>query len=434
MAALFALFLLAFRWGLHFRLVDAVLGTDGTGFVSSFQLDSDGLVFRRLEQNRLTGLLSGEMALRMDPAYAQPYGPFYASQFGLGGWLLTLLPTALGLYGTAGISLMLTLVAAGNAAIATLAVVASRRVMSMGAAVLCALALLQPWPVAMAHSAYWMIGLKVLPAAALAILYARGRATRPRVFVTVAVVSTFTFLSGYEFATVVVATALGVATYICLVERRGVTASLMEIANVLGACLSGFVGAIVIHLVQLSVRLGGMTVALEAFEETVSKRTGATSLELDPAYLESLAVSPSQVLATYLGVPVIGSPLALPIVSSFSVAALIAVCIVVVVTDAPRSVHGGLDLRQHAMGIAWFVTLLGPLGWFLLARPHSYIHTHINPALWFLPVVPLGLALLWRPLRIGTISLRSHPVALVALAAVMTCIVLFYGYSLSTVK
>lgn len=432
--SLFFVFFLAFRYALHFRLMDALLGTNATDFVNTFQTDSDGLVFRRLEQNRMTGIFSGQMGLRMDDTYAQPFGPFYASQFGLGGWLSTLPPTAFGVFGKSGAGVVLTLVAGFNALVASAAVGAVRRTLSGGAAILCVLALLQPWPVAIAHSAYWMIGLKLLPAGALIVVFAQGRGTWLRVFFAVLGVSTFTFLSGYEFATIVVASSLGVVTYYCIVSQRSLSESISRALAALGGCVGGLFAALVIHFVQLRVRLGGTAAALEAIEDTVAKRTGATNIQVDPIYLESLASNPADVLATYLSIPVVGAPVVLPVVSLFTVAALISVCTTVVILGARGGMMQPLDIRQHAVGIAWAVTLLGPVGWFLVARPHSHLHTHINPALWWLPVIPLGVALLWQPLISGLNGLRAQRVSLVALAAVMLCFGVFFAYSLMSMK
>ena len=124
-----------------------------------------------------------------------------------------------------------------------------------------------------------------------------------------------------------------------------------------------------------------------------SKRTGATGIAVDDVYRQSLAAEPGQVLDIYLGMPVIGAPYWLPIAHFFTVGALLFVCGIVVLLDY----QGGAGTqpspapKSRAMGASWFVALLGPLGWFLLARPHSFIHTHINPAIWFLPTIPMGL-------------------------------------------
>ncbi len=48
--------------------------------------------------------------------------------------------------------------------------------------------------------------------------------------------------------------------------------------------------------------------------------------------------------------------------------------------------YGERDVRQWAL---YFLSLLGTLSWFVLAKQHSYIHLHLNFVLWFLGAVQI---------------------------------------------
>ena len=91
-------------------------------------------------------------------------------------------------------------------------------------------------------------------------------------------------------------------------------------------------------------------------------------------------------------------------------------------------------INEQAMGVAWIVSLMGALGWFLLARPHSYMHTFIVFALWFLPTIPLGLGLLWGPIRRGYDGLVVRPVAMFWIALTSIALILSFIYSLVSVR
>lgn len=41
--------------------------------------------------------------------------------------------------------------------------------------------------------------------------------------------------------------------------------------------------------------------------------------------------------------------------------------------------------------MVWF-SILSPLSWFVLAKVHSYVHTHINHVLWSMPFILLSMA------------------------------------------
>jgi len=49
------------------------------------------------------------------------------------------------------------------------------------------------------------------------------------------------------------------------------------------------------------------------------------------------------------------------------------------------------DVKRRALGICFFLSIAAPMSWFVLAKGHSFVHYFLNPVLWDLPTVPLGL-------------------------------------------
>ena len=427
---LFLVFFLAFRWAPHLWVVQKTLGIPSWDTFMRFQADSDALVVNRLMQNRVGGIWSQQGFLM----FSQHGDGAYLSQSGFGGWLLALFPTVVGAQGAAGIAVMYSIVAAFNALLASLAVRAMARTLSIGAALVTTFALLQPGPIFLGRSIYWMIGLKVVPAAALILLFSWGKFTRGRSVLVTWLLSWLAFSSGYEFLTVVVAAQLAVVGYYAIQLRWQIGESLKSVATTLIGTGAGFVTAVAVHLAQLFLRLGDKTSALAALEETVSKRTGATGIVVDSVYLQSLAATPGQVLGIYLDMPVIGAPGTLPILHFFTVGVLLFVCGTLVVVDYQSAKAGLPSLRWRAMGVSWFVALLGPLGWFLLARPHSFIHPHINFALWFLPTIPMGLALIYGPATRGLIGVWKQPLVAAAIFGSLVALAAFFLISTATVR
>lgn len=422
----FLAFFVAFRWGTHLVAIDLILSTNASDFFREFQTDSDDLVIGRLRQSVAAGVFSAGISLGE--------GGWYWSQLGLGGWALTLLPALLRLPEDLAITLMYSAAAGFNALLATAAILMTARVLSRGAAGLVAITLLQPWPVAMAKSIYWMIGLKAVPAVALIVLFSSRRDTPWRMVTVAALSSVIVFLSGYEYLTVVIALQLSVVAYYSLLRGWPMRQTVGSIIGLVLSAVLALALALGLHFVQLMLRMGSPGAALRGLQEVATKRTGVTTLEVEPLLTPSLASSPWEVLATYLAMPILGAPWNVPFVSGLTVTILVVVCAFALLTGFAHREPSIGSTREQALGLAWVVGLLGPVGWFLVARPHSYIHTHINFALWFLPTAPLGMALLWRPLRDGVRGLARDRTTTTWLVLVLTALVVFFLYSIGAMR
>ena len=233
--------------------------------------------------------------------------------------------------------------------------------------------------------------------------------------------------------TLVAAAQFAVIAFYSLQRRWSLATTIRSGLTVAGGVLGGFVAAIGIHLLQLYLRAGNLT-RINELLQSVSSRTGATDAALGGQDSDAMGVSPITVLDTYLSMPVFGVRTSLPILRNFTVGAFILlVLIVIVITFAARK-QTVRAINEQAMGVAWIVSLMGALGWFLLARPHSYMHTFIVFALWFLPTIPLGLGLLWGPLRRGFDGLAARPIAMFWIALVAVALVLSFIYSLISVR
>jgi hypothetical protein len=352
----------------------------GVPFLGSFQVDSDSLVVGRLKENLNDGLFSEW------PFLGESGG--YLSQIGLGGWLITLLPTTFRSQEAIGIAMMYSTAAAASALIAVWIVKGAFRTLSTWGAVLVALTLLQPWIVAIAGSIYWLIGLKLLPAIVLLRLSNYPNLPYRITLIGVASATFLALASGYEYVTVVFALTLSVITYNAIQREWSVRLYATRVMMTLSCQVASFVCTLIVHFGLLLPATGNFSSAFDVIRRIVSKRTGANSAPVDGVFMESLLVSPLEVLVTYLSMPVFGAPFNLPILNLFTVGNLILFCICAM--PLLGRLESSCGLNHRALGFAWLVSLLGPMGWFLLARPHSYIHTHINYALWFLPTIPLA--------------------------------------------
>jgi len=425
-ALFFVLYYAAFRWYPHVGLLDRVVGGDLSFWLGTWALEPNSMVTGRLAENAVGGLFSDGMSLGLQGAYTR--------QFGLAGWVLTVPAYATGGFSAAGVGVMVSLVSALSAVIASGSVLLIRRALGRGAAVLLGLALLLPWCVAIARSMYWTIGIKALPAVVLIWVMRSPRRSLVRVLVWSFALTVLAALSGYEYFTVVAATQAAVLAYFSVLERWPVRQTVVWLASLVGSVLAGFIAALGVHVVQLYLRAGDFS-RIEELQRSALSRTGVGgSAESAVSLGDATAVTPASVLDYYLGVPVLGVEKSLPLIQQFTVGALVLVTAVVIIIGLGRHSRSAALLREQALGVAWFVSLIGPLGWFLLARPHSVMHTFMNVSLWFLPTIPLALALLWPPIRrsVGAVARRPLPwlwILLVALALLVS-----FAYSQVTVR
>lgn len=424
-AVVFVVYYVVFRWYPHVALLDRVIGSDLSFYLGTWALEPNSMVTGRLAQNAVGGVFSEGMSMGLQGAYTR--------QFGLAGWLLTLPASATVGFSAAGVSLMVSLASGLSALLASGAVLLTRRVLGRGSAILLGLALLLPWSVAMARSMYWTIGIKLLPAVILIWVLRSQRASLRRLMLWSFVFTTIAALSGYEYFTVVAATQAAVLAYYSIAERWNVRSTFTWFVGLVLSVIGGFFAALGLHLVQLYLRSGDLS-RIEELQRSALSRTGVGSDVAAVSASDAASTTPASVLDFYLGVPVLGVEQSLPLIQQFTVGALILATALVVVVGLSRRPATLAVLREQSLGVAWCVSLLGPLGWHLLARPHSVMHTFLNVSLWFLPTIPLALALLWPPVRRSLSGARKQPLPWIWIALVLLGLLVSFAYSQVTVR
>ncbi len=369
----FLILFVSFRWGVNFWLFDELFSTRSLLFFNNFQIDSDSLIFERFRLNQTAGMFS------VFPSLGQTGS--YTSQFGLGGWLLVLVPSFLNVSATSATSALYTFCALFNAMVVTVILIYVSRILSRGSAFIALCALLQPFPTSINHSTYWMFGLKLLPAVVLVFPLSKFQEKLSPTLVLSFFCSLLVFLSGYEFATTVMSLQLGVLVYFSVILGWRVKFVVYTVAKLFGVLLIALGTALAIHQLQIQIRFKSVGTGADIFKDFFGRNIGATDLD------------PISILKSYFQIPVIGFTGAN--FHFFTIAVLLllvcfAVCLSFILD------RDQIPTMEKATWLLWFVTLGGPIGWFMLARSHSVIHPHINPALWFFPTVPLGLAIIWK--------------------------------------
>jgi hypothetical protein len=410
---LFGLLFLLFNRYTHYVLstiLKHLFGGNFHWFVERWQLDSDMSVRLRLNSSLNEGLFSHFLSLG-------EYGN-YLSQVGLGGWLLTLpvyllhrigilsysdysLPAPeMGISGSIGLFLLYSFVACLNASIIYLTAKWIGKCFSTTAMMLFLFAAISPWSLAIQSSLFWLVGLKLLPGFVIGYLFSREKFNLSRIFIALFMSTLLSYLSGYEFATLIFIGPISVVLYISITKGWDSKENFRYFATTILTSLLAFFTSLILHFLQLTLILGGLSSAKSQFMQVISKRTGITKENFGELYHQSLSSDPLGVLNTYLSMPIFGAPYRFTFLSNFTVLGFICFVFIIWLMIPNMNMPNELSAQYRALGAAWLISLLGPLGWFLLARPHSFGHTHIDFVLWFLPTIPIGAIFLAVPISL----------------------------------
>lgn len=374
-----------------------------------FRLENE--VLNRLAQNKSFGIFSAGISLDSQGSYQ--------SQIGLGGWLTTLLPTILGLSGEAARFAMYSVPAVISAGITTLIARALATEFSIRNWMVFAFLLTQPWLIAFGT---WplVFGFRLLPALFLVNVLSRGEKGWWLGCVAPALLMIPGFASGYEFATVVIGMSLAAITYFAVNEQWSVFSTVRMAVLSLFSFVLGLGLTLGLHALQLRLRHGSFSKALEILSFQLSKRSGAGERSLDdPLLVESAGASLRLVADWYLAVPAVFSPARIPIVGELTIGMILAVCAMMTIYLIRSGIADSRSRRSLALGMATIVSVIGPLGWIILFRPWVYIHTHWTGVVWMFPTLPLAVLFL-----IGMTRPRASSQAVVREGAALSMSVL----------
>jgi hypothetical protein len=241
---------------------------------------------------------------------------------------------------------------------------------------------IEPMFSALAPNLYWVVGTWFVPMVIGMLLADEDDPGRRRRLVALAFVFYVAkFLCGYEFTpTVIVAAAVG-----CMLGIKDTPDRLRNMirngAWIIGAGVAGFVVAAIIH----AAKKGGFSIL---FEKAANRMTGdASSLHEELILGKFIAIS--TVLWNYLG----GNYITL--IKNFGVLlSLLAVYAVVTLLEGKFNWFLGPERRKlQILALAFLASIAAPLSWFVLAKAHTSAHLPIDLILWYVPTIPLGVAM-----------------------------------------
>ena len=265
---------------------------------------------------------------------------------------------------------------------------------------------LSPWLVNFARNLYWVEFTWFLPMAIGLLISLKLNDKKFRIpgylliFLSIAIKS----LCGYEYiSTIMVGSILFLLSDLAAAiyaKNKELTHLLFKVILICSVCaLAGFSAAICIHA---RLKGNGSVAAgiMNIIKEDVLRRTGGADLNtLDPHYWDSLNASVWEVLSIYIHFP--SEIIAEVSGNLFPLLSLTALAILIYDFKKKKT-----DIGSAAL---YVFSYLAANSWFVLAKAHSYVHVHMNYAMWYFGFVQICFYIIIKKLFDTYQALKYNP-------------------------
>ncbi len=251
------------------------------------------------------------------------------------------------------------------------------------------------WTLKSIGNLYWVVFLYLLPFA-LSAYFCKKYETENKIpfhAVLIIALSVFVkFLSGFEFTSTLLICMEVPVMYYLFKHFKNKTNFKKYFSFALKtsiASIIAFIAAIIIWFVQIFIGFGDLQLAIEEFLLPIGMRTGFLRDLVDndmPILVESLNAPIAEIFAIYLKQDSIYLGLNMQIILIIYLIITLPVILICKVFNKDTLFKINICLFATC-----FIAFLAPVSWFVLGRGHSYIHTHINYILWFMPLLPMML-------------------------------------------
>ena len=159
------------------------------------------------------------------------------------------------------------------------------------------------------------------------------------------------------------------------------------------AISAGTLTGMVIMLVQIIANDGSLVSAFNYFEDRFGHHLAGSSKYFTSGNVQATPISIIEITRKYLVMPAINIRLPGPDrqVLYWHLVVLFAACTALYFLFHKK--REGYPRKAIALIATTWYSILAPLSWYILFRPHSTIHTHVNTMGWQMPFTLLGFAL-----------------------------------------
>jgi hypothetical protein len=238
---------------------------------------------------------------------------------------------------------------------------------------------LSPWITSFARNLYWSPFLWFLPLFFATLAYTTAATNARNVAYFFIFISVFAkCVCGYEYITSI--TLLACSPFVLGPVFKGdLNPEVKRALIVFALCVLGFSSAFLMHA-----GMRGDTVyegAIAIYKEDVRRRTYSNPSNFkSPLIKESLDTSPVTVVETYI------TSWTTPLVTGVPGGAFKVIMVIVAAGMLVKKLSKHKTFYRDVALVSYMSVV--PLSWYMLAKGHSYIHTHMNYVLWYFGFVP----------------------------------------------
>ncbi|HSO13388.1 MAG TPA: hypothetical protein VLT51_13510, partial [Anaerolineales bacterium] len=200
-------------------------------------------------------------------------------------------------------------------------------------------------------------------------------------------------LSGFDLMTTVLIMSTVPIVYYGIHEKWGWKTFIERFIKISIMLSAATAAGLTIMSFQIASAEGNAANVFSYIENRFGSHFAGNSEYYTSGNIEATRIGIFEVIGKYLVMPAINVRLPGPDtqILYWHLVTLFAVCTVLFFLFHKK--QGGYPRKAVALIAATWYSLLAPLSWYILFRPHSIIHTHVNTMAWQMPFTLLGFAL-----------------------------------------
>lgn len=250
------------------------------------------------------------------------------------------------------------------------------------------------WIIIFSKNIWWSLWSFYLPFILILRYFEKNRTSKIS-FIKIGIISSALlfikcFFTGYEYITTTLIMFMMPIIFYSLSDNWSLLKFLKIAFSAAFGAIIGIIVSILVLLFQLShlnsQKINGWNYLLETFTR---RSYDNPNKYLDPVYNQSMKSSIWEVLKIYFN----GNQFVFKS-HNFNLSISFFHCICVLIIGTIFILLKYNSKKNIALTITLWVSILAPLSWFVIFKSHSYIHTHMNFIVWYMPFMLFGFVLI----------------------------------------
>lgn len=250
------------------------------------------------------------------------------------------------------------------------------------------------WIIIFSKNIWWSLWSFYLPFILILRYFEKNRTSKIS-FINIGIISNFLifikcFFTGYEYITTTLIMFMMPIIFYSLSDNWSLLKFLKIAFSAACGAIIGVIVSILVLLFQLShlnsQKINGWNYLLETFTR---RSYDNPNKYLDPVYNHSMKSSIWEVLKIYFN----GNQFVFKSHNfNLSISFFHCICVFIIATFFILLKYN--SKKNIALTITLWVSILAPLSWFVIFKSHSFIHTHMNFIVWYMPFMLFGFVLI----------------------------------------